>query len=80
MIINVLYFASIREQTGIASETINIQEEYYTLKDLKKFLLEKYPSLSLDRVNFAINKTYSSLDTELKENDTVALIPPISGG
>ena len=81
MRIKVLYFSSIKDKIGITSENIEIAENS-TINDLIKLLSEKYPQIkdSLQNSMFAVNEEYASIDQELKEGDTVAIIPPVSGG
>lgn len=80
--INVLFFAKAREIVGkkqtkfVVNSTIN----YRNLFDLivKEFNL----LLIRDTLILAVNEEYCNEDSELtlKEDDVVALIPPISGG
>ncbi|MFV8829860.1 molybdopterin converting factor subunit 1 [Alkalihalobacterium sp. APHAB7] len=75
----VLLFAQLEEIVG--EREIEIKSEPITVQQLKKVLLEKYPNLrSLDSTIVAVNEEYVKNDTPLKENDVVALIPPVSGG
>lgn len=49
--------------------------------DLRASLAERFPRLSaLASLRFAVNSEYAGEDLPLKENDEVALIPPVSGG
>ena len=52
-----------------------------TLEDLRQNLIEDFPKLN-DYKNYsiAVNEGYAENDYALKENDVVALIPPVSGG
>ncbi|MDE5415928.1 molybdopterin converting factor subunit 1 [Alkalihalobacterium chitinilyticum] len=75
----VLLFAQLEEIVG--EREIEIKSEPMTVGQLKDVLLEKYPNLrSLDSTIVAVNEEYVKNDTQLKENDVVALIPPVSGG
>lgn len=75
----VLLFAQLEEIVG--EREIEIKSEPITVQQLKKVVLEKYPNLrSLDSTIVAVNEEYVKNDTLLKENDVVALIPPVSGG
>ena len=81
MRIKVLYFSSVKDKIGMSSEDIELAENS-TVNDLVKLLSEKYPQIkdSLQNSMFAINEEYASTDKKLKEGDTVAIIPPVSGG
>ena len=72
---------------GIASELININalpieiQTNSTVSDLKKLLVTKHPPLEkMSSYAIAVNEAYASNETVLKENDVVAIIPPVSGG
>ena len=52
-----------------------------TLIDLKKELARSYPKLvQYQNYSIAVNENYAEDAALLKENDVVALIPPVSGG
>ncbi|WP_029522936.1 molybdopterin converting factor subunit 1 [Persephonella sp. KM09-Lau-8] len=81
MRIKVLYFSSVKDKIGLPSEDIELTENS-TVNDLVKLLSEKYPQIkdTLQNSMFAVNEEYASTDQKLKEGDTVAIIPPVSGG
>ena len=86
--IQVLFFASAREAAGnISSATIELSLDQANTQALRNQLAETYPALAtmvLDETNvtLALNEEYITPDqiVPLKTGDTVALIPPISGG
>lgn len=52
-----------------------------TLADFKEVLVEKYPSLTeLQSCAIAINEHYANDEMILKDQDVVAVIPPVSRG
>ena len=64
---------------------ISIHDTSISLKELRKYLEELYPSLSLNEINsvFAVNKVIRNEDDQdinIKPSDEIAIIPPISGG
>ncbi len=81
MKIKVLYFSSLKDKLGKQTEEIDLPENS-TVQNLISILKEKYPNISdsLDNVMFALNEEYVDKDSPLKDGDTVALIPPVSGG
>ena len=82
MKIQVLFFASTREITGLSKLDVDISSPDSTTDDLKTELSKRYPSLKFteNHINIAVNKKYVTEATLLKDGDQVALIPPIAGG
>jgi molybdopterin converting factor subunit 1 len=79
--INLLYFAFVKDKTGIEFELLDLPSDT-TVKSLIKIILEKYPSLSnlMDMIQISVNYKIVDVDTILKDGDEVAFLPPISGG
>jgi molybdopterin converting factor subunit 1 len=85
--VDVLFFASAREAAGNISSTLLEFDASADTASLRKRLAELYPKLSdmildEDNLTLALNEEYveSGNVLPLKNGDTVALIPPISGG
>jgi molybdopterin synthase sulfur carrier subunit len=83
MKINLRYFASVREQIGIASESIDTSSR--DLIELRNELIargEHYAAaLSYGKaIRMAINQSVSSSNEPLAENAEVAFFPPVTGG
>lgn len=52
-----------------------------SVTDFKQTLVAKYPVLeNIDSYAIAVNESYASDSDILKENDVLAIIPPVSGG
>jgi molybdopterin synthase sulfur carrier subunit len=75
----VLYFAVIREKLKKNEEELDFKG---TVKELKELLKTKYPEVSelLEKVKFAVNEEYVEENYQLKGDEKVAIIPPVSGG
>ncbi|MTT31831.1 molybdopterin converting factor subunit 1 [Terrilactibacillus sp. BCM23-1] len=73
----VLLFAHLREQVG--SEKLAIREKQLTVKEFKELMENQY-KLPTQGVMIAINEKYATETDIIAEGDTVALIPPVSGG
>ena len=71
---------------GIARDILGGKEVVLEIKgntvaDLRIDLSKRYPKLeSLNSLFIAVNQNYAEGETELKETDEIALIPPVSGG
>jgi len=79
--IRVLFFAGARERAGV--ETAEFDASVIaTVDDLRRQLAARFNNLAawLPKVAFAINEVYAHDTTALKPGDTVAVIPPVSGG
>ena len=68
-----------RELLGKSEEIL--ETDASTIGSLFEEICQKY-SLSEPHIHlkFARNEEYVSLDAKIKESDTVAFIPPVSGG
>ncbi|KXA89600.1 hypothetical protein AKJ38_02025 [candidate division MSBL1 archaeon SCGC-AAA259I14] len=92
MTVEVKFFANFREIAG--EKKINVSAD--NIRELLKGIVEDYGGLEeqifanpeteelTDFVTILVNgrsiDTLNGLDTELNENDTVAIFPPVSGG
>ena len=77
--IRVGYFAILREQRGLGSETVSTGAStaaglYEELRALHRF------TLPVDRLRVAINDNFEPWCTEVREGDLVVYIPPVAGG
>ena len=94
MKIEVKFFTSLREITGKRIDKLDIQKTS-TLDELINLLIEKYGKKFSDYIfnkngdiveflSFLINgkniNTLQGFKTKLKENDVVAILPPVGGG
>lgn len=79
--IKVLFFASVRETMGKAELEMDIPEDY-TSGELRTLLVKKRPELAKIVLGsrFAINESFADWNQKLRENDVIAVIPPVSGG
>jgi molybdopterin converting factor subunit 1 len=78
--IEMLLFGITTDLLGTSTLEVEIPTES-TITFLKAQLLTSYPQLeNLDSYAIAVNEAYASNETILKENDVVAIIPPVSGG
>ena len=77
------YFAWIKNITNLEEEEINLNDAK-NLDELKTYIIEKYPDLKKHMIKevlrFAINQEYEVNNTNLNEEDEIAIFPPVSGG
>lgn len=75
-------FGILREKMDNDDLIISIHDTSISLKKLRKYLEELYPSLGLNEINFvfAVNKVICNEDINVKSSDEISIIPPISGG
>ncbi|MBY6190439.1 molybdopterin converting factor subunit 1 [Microbulbifer agarilyticus] len=81
--INVLFFASLREQLGcegLRAEATGITD----IAGLRTSLAAKgskwQAALASDQLQVALNQKLSSMDAAVKDGDEVAFFPPVTGG
>ena len=78
-LINIRYFAALREQAGTAGE--ELETAAATAAELYEILRQKYGfTLTADQIKVAVNEEYRPLDHTLGAGDEVVFIPPVSGG
>lgn len=81
----ILYFAWLRQKTGIAEETVAAPETVRTVGDLIAWLEsrgENYRAAFTDlkRVRAAVNQEHVPLETAIRSGDEIAFFPPVTGG
>ncbi len=80
MKIQLLFFGITSDITGKREDSIAINEKT-SVKNLKSLLIEKYPKLkNYASFSIAVNTEYANDTVIIKNNDIIALIPPVSGG
>lgn len=76
--ITILFFAQLQEEAG--KDQLEIQETSITIQDLREKLQKEYQLHGLNNAMAAINEEYALNDDTVQGGDTVAFIPPVSGG
>jgi len=76
----VLAFGIVKEIFSGSSIDLEFDNEL-TVADIKRKLETQYPKLKvLASYAVAVNDEYAADDLVIKDNDEVAIIPPVSGG
>jgi molybdopterin converting factor subunit 1 len=80
MKISILTFGVAKNIIGDAVFHLRAADEI-TVRQLVDMLQEKFPALGqLASFRIAVNNEFSNDEDVIKENDEVAIIPPVSGG
>jgi len=83
--VKLLYFASLREQLGLAHEELALPEGVATLAGLRALLVARggawQTALGGGRqVRMAVNQDMAGPDAVVRGGDEVAFFPPVTGG
>ncbi|WP_110928274.1 molybdopterin converting factor subunit 1 [Bacillus massiliglaciei] len=76
--IKVLLFAQLQESAG--KSEVSLDGAGLTIAQLKARLSTDFHLEGLDSVMTAVNEEFADDETALEDGDTVAFIPPVSGG
>ena len=79
------YFSWIKEHIGKSEERIELPVNVSTIEELMFYLENLNDKYKLafkkkDLIKIAINKSYSSIDDKINNNDEIAFFPPVTGG
>jgi len=78
--IRIRFFARLREQAGVETESIEVAPAS-TLADVYAALRGKHAALpEQGAVRAALNQEFADWNTTVASGDEVAYIPPVSGG
>lgn len=80
MTITLKYFGLIADITNTKEELFRLEKLDYTTNDLMQQLHEKYTGLQNISFAIAVNKSITTTAINIKNNDTIALLPPFAGG
>lgn len=82
--LKILYFASLREMLGRATENIDLPDGVSDVGSLLGFLVgrggEWAKLATVKNLRYAVNQEMARLDSPIKAGDEVALFPPVTGG
>jgi sulfur-carrier protein len=78
------YFASLRESLGIGDEQIELPDGVHDLPCLTRWLQDRdeiwNSTLSDPRLHVAINQEIVKRDAPVTDGDEIAWFPPVTGG
>lgn len=77
-LVNVKYFALLREKAGVESEELFFEGTY---QELYEKLSSQYDfQLPSSMIQVAVNDEFSRMDALVENNSRVVFIPPVAGG
>lgn len=80
MKINTLFFGITTDLVGTSQLQVEVDENS-SIADFKAVLQDEFSQLeNINSYAIAVNEEYATDAVVLKENDVVAVIPPVSGG
>jgi len=77
-VINILLFAHLQEAIGQSELKVDLAD--MTVGQIKEWMENQYPQLSLQHMMTAVNEEFATDTMIVRAGDTIAFIPPISGG
>ena len=85
MQIELRFFASVREQLGVAQERVELPDTVSTVGQVRQWLRERggvwQEALAEGgALRMAVNNAVARADTEVADGSEVAFFPPVTGG
>ena len=83
--INILYFARIKESLGVGQESIAVPMEANDVADLTAWLRQRGAAWQTElapgkALRVAVNQVMVGMDAAIADGDEVAYFPPVTGG
>ena len=83
--IELLYFAWVRERIGLASETVALPDDVHTVGALLDWLESRSAGHRValadrSRVRVAVDQRFADRDAAVAADMEVAIFPPVTGG
>jgi len=81
----ILYFAWLRQKTGIDSEEVELPSDITDVAGLIEWLKERNDNFAealsdFDSIRVAVNQDFAEPDAPVAQGDEVAIFPPMTGG
>jgi len=85
MSVKLLYFAWVREKTGLGEETVDLPDDVKTVTDLMVWLKARGPEYEAafeqsGVIRTAIDQTHVTEDVSIAQAREIAFFPPVTGG
>jgi sulfur-carrier protein len=83
--VNILYFASLREALDTGQENLELDNQIECVADLKRLLIERggqwqQAFTQQQSLLVSVNQQMANDDTLIQDNDEIAFFPPVTGG
>jgi sulfur-carrier protein len=81
-VVQVLYFAALRDLLGLSEERLEVPEHVRTVREFVQHLQQVRPALNgkMASVRVALDEAFAEDSEILAGAQTIALIPPVAGG
>ena len=81
----ILYFAWLRQRTGLGQETVEPPAEVRDVAGLIDWLRTRGPNYAealrdISALRIAVNQEFAGMDSAIAPGDEIALFPPMTGG
>jgi molybdopterin synthase sulfur carrier subunit len=81
----VLYFAWLRQRTGVGEETVSPPPSVRNVAELVEWLRTRGPGHAealqdMSAIRVAVNQEFATVDAAVAPGDEIALFPPMTGG
>jgi sulfur-carrier protein len=83
--VNILYFASLREALDTGQENLELDNQIECVADLKRLLIERggqwqQAFTQQQSLLVSVNQQMANDDTLIQDKDEIAFFPPVTGG
>jgi molybdopterin synthase sulfur carrier subunit len=83
--VEILYFASLREALDTAQEKLELTSQVICVADLKQLLIERggqwqQAFTQQQSLLVSVNQQMADDDTAINDQDEIAFFPPVTGG
>ncbi|OSZ67055.1 molybdopterin converting factor subunit 1 [Sphingomonas sp. IBVSS1] len=85
MMVELLYFAWVREQIGVDAETVTLPASVTSVAALLDWLAARSPGhaaalANRSRIRVAVDQAFATPDTQVAGAREIAIFPPVTGG
>lgn len=82
MNVKILLFATLKDLAGKSNLTLNLPGDSGTIDDVRAALVAQYPKMeaNVKASIAAVNEEYAFAGEQVRDGDSIAFFPPVSGG